>query len=407
MTSLDPNLAAVLLCLMEFSQNCVPARFTELLKSAEALRSLVPMITGVEDEGEQDIAAHAFSRASSHFNFVVRRSYSMHLLEDEDEAQTTEARLARSLATPEKRLDFLLALSGLCCATLCGDALRRNPNSLSLWVEMIQVASNYPALAAFAPPIDSDALMARYDSLVETIHKQWDEQGLRVIDLVFPLFLPRIHAGALWLKLLQEGADKATIERIRQLEHRVLHFLNSTSGERWILQPYKHILPTDSLRGILNELLSRDLQLEAESDDSDRWIEKIFPLRRPAFRVTEGRIRKHHYVILFPVPSYFITEDDERLFKAAADHPLQFIRDHLKDLPRSVGTREVERHVARIEDLQNDEKLAAWSKTLAVGMTANAIAVALCNSFEWPSEVRPFITTFVSSLVLLFRRNSH
>lgn len=407
MTNEDPTtLAAVLASLMEFSRNCIPGRFTELLMFAELLRSIATVVLRLEDEDELDAAALAFHQASQHFAAVVLESHSMYLLEDEAGAAVGAAQLERALAPPLRRANFLLALSGVCLASLCGDALRRNRVSLSLWEPMIAVASTYPAVGCLAPTIDPDWVISAYDGFVGELHKNFEREGFEIIDLELPLHLLRVHAGALWLKLVQSGPDSATIERTRQLLHRALYFLQSPPDERWILQPYRRIGPTDSLRGILNELLRRDLELRPTTNaPMHNIMEEIFPNQHFVCHLTEGRIRKRQYVILFPASRYFIAEKDERLFKSAAEHPLQWVRDHLGDIPRSLGVQQVRKEVARMEDLQNDENLEAWTKTVAVGMTANAISVALCNSLQLPSEARAFITVFVSSLVLLLRRD--
>lgn len=409
MTNEEPtSLTAVLDCLAEFSHNCVPAGFTGLLRSAEAVKSIATMIAWLEDEEEVDTAAVALKRALQHFDSVVRESLSMYLLEDEDGAQTTAAQLARVLATPARRGNFLLALVGLSLAAVLGDALRRNQTSLSLWEEMIVTASTYPAVACFAPPIDIDALLNQHTSDVALLYDSWESRDFKVIDLEMPLRLLRLHAGALWLKLLQNGPDKAVIERTRQRLQRALYFLQSSPGERWILQPYKLIGPTDSLRGILNELLSHDLEFWPRRDDSkDRLIEQIFPTQSFLCKLTVGRIRKREYVILFPALRYFITEKNENLFKTAAEHPLRFVRDHIEDMSKSLGAQQTKKELERIEDLQNGEKLAAWAQTVTVGLTANAVSVALCNLLGLPSEARAFITVFTGSLILLIQRRSN
>ena len=402
------NLETVLASLMEFSNNCVPDRFTVLLSSVEVLRSIVTNINRLEDEDEQEIAVGAFSDANHHFDLVVWKAHSMHLLEEEGGAQTEAAQLARALATPARRGNFLVAIGGLCQAALCGDALRRNRDSLVVWSRAISLANTHPAVAPFAPPIDPDELMSKHASDVEATYKEWEVQGFRIIDLESPLLRLQIHAGALWLKLLQDGPDKAVIEQTRQLLHRSLYFLKAPSDERWTLRPYSLIGPTDNLRAILNELLRHDLEPMPRGNDSTASLmEEIFPNNPPPYQLTEGRLRKRRYVILFPRSLYFITEPDELILRAAAEHPVKFIRDHLEDMPRSLGVLEVERRLVGIENLQNDENLATWAKTVAVGMTANAIAAAVCNSLQLPSEARAFITVFASSLVLLVRPDRH
>jgi hypothetical protein len=411
-TSQEPtDLATVLASLTDFSHRCVPGKFTELLSSSEVLNSIATMIIRLEDDDEQETAAHAFNRARMHLDSIVRRSYLMYLLEDEAGDQTKAAQLARALAIPAERANFLFALARLSEAAVCGDALRRNRDARFLWHYMLTVATNFPAMAGFAPPIDPDALMSKVASGAEAVYKRAEGRGLRLIDLDNPLAVLEEHAGALWLKLLQDGPDKAAIEQIRKLLRRALHFLQSPPGERWILQPYKSILPTDSLRGILDELLNYDLEPLSRDDLTTIFMEKSSPLT-PAFPpvgpfavfgclLTEGRFRKRKYAILFPDPQFLV---NERVEEPTAQ-PLQFIKDHLDDIPTSIGTKRVERHLARIEALQNEENLEPWLKTLAVGMTANAISLALCHSLQLPSEARAFITTFVNSLVLLVRRD--
>jgi hypothetical protein len=401
-----PVLAAVLVSLTDFGRSCVPGKFTELLSSSEVLKSIARMIILLEDEDEQETAARAFHGASRHFDFVVHQSYFMHLLEDENGDQTKAAQLARALALPERRGNVLLVLGVLCLAGLCGAALRRNRDSAFFWDTMIAVASDYPAMARLAPSIDPDAFMSKHASTIETAYRRGEAQGLRVIDLHLPLVFQTEYAYALWLELLQDGPDKAMIERIRQLLRRVLHFLQSPPIEPWILQPYKSIQPTDSLRGILDEILNYDLVDLVKSNDSmNSAMKEIYPNTPYQFLLTEGRILKRKYVIVFPGSRYFIGEHDEERFEEFAAHPLQFIKDHLDDIPRSIETKAVEKHVARIEALQNEENLEPWLKSFATVMTANAIALALCNSFQLPSEARAFITAFVSSLILLVRRN--
>ena len=391
-----------------FSHDCVPARFTQLLKNSEALHLIAEKIISLEAESERELAADSFIRgAFLHFNTTVYDSFSMRLLEDEDLKRGKVSQLAQALNTPQHRLNFLLARSCLCEAALCGHLLQRNRESLSLWSEMVDISSRHPSLSSFAPPLpDPDILLRRFTDRAEQSYRQIEEQGLSIVDIEGPFYRSLVEAGFIWLKLVQEGSDRVLIERARRLVHKVLYFLQSPPGERWILQPYRFIQPTDSLREILNEILRHHLETPHFLNDPD--FVKFFPTTDSCFVLTEGRIRKRRYFVTFPPLSCFCgKKNDSADIRDAAANALLYIRNHLDDIPQSNAATHVQMFLSRIEELQRGEDIKTASKKFGVGITANAIALAVCDSFQLPSEARGIIAVFVNALMPLLWRGSN
>lgn len=384
------------IALLAFRNECVPGRFTELLRWLDRLRGIAENIAQLGDENEQLRAIIAFNTAHIHFQAVVRQSYSMYLLEDEDGASTDAGRLARALASPANRETLLLATTWLCSVALCSSGLRRSRDSRILWEGVIE-ASIFPAAAKIAPPIDAEELINKWADEHKSYCRELEADGSKVIDLSFPPGFAAFHAGALILKLLQDGPDKALTDRARHLAVRALHFLQAPAIDSWMVQGYKEIRENDSLRAILDELLGYELE-------PVNGVQLIFRGKPRIYTLTKDS--KRRYVILLPQADYFFSEPERALYDAFDTDPIQFIRNHLDEIPRSIRVQAIERKLAQIRDLQNEETITTFTKALITEVTASAIAYSLCASFNLPPEARDVIAVVVAPLIELARRKS-
>ncbi len=185
--------------------------------------------------------------------------------------------------------------------------------------------------------------------------------------------------------------------RARDLAVLALHFLQAPAIDGWEIQEFKKIRENDSLRAILEVLLNYDL----EEDNPQIVLPGIVR------KCTLTKDPKHTYAILLPQPHYFLTED----FEAISLHhfqmdPSNFIREHLDNLPRSIRVQSIHRNLQQIRDLQNNEKIASFGKSLATEVTASAVSYGICTAFNLPPESREIISVVIGPLIDLARRKS-
>jgi hypothetical protein len=323
--------------------------------------------------------------------------------------------LDRALENQDHRLACIVAVCRLAEATACLVGIRNFPNYHFPWVQIFELLLECPIFAALFQDID----LAKWEAIKRDYEKCFaslaESSGFRRIEIKHCCLALIYEAGALWSDSLTRGLDKDKLEECAIRMKRVLNFLTMPAQERWILQELRSIGSTDSMQGVLKEVLRYDLRRVAESDNLDPA--KIGQFGGPALDLpanvlvlTQGWLHKQKYLVTVPDLTFFVDRLSSIALEEATENPIEFLRSHWRDVSRSLKVKHCQQQLLRIESARIDTQFRHTMEHVMANLAGETFAYAISSSVGTSPEVSIFIAGcfgIVVDVMMGLRKGEH
>ena len=390
---LEPKLDAI-------ADKCRPQLFLGFASTARDFISIASSLCRFEDEWEFEKAFSRLVGLFVQFHASLHQAFDMGLLVSVDETTRPSSRelreLDRALEHPDRRFWCLITVSQLAQATACLIGTRRFPAYAPPWPIMFHLLFDEPALAGIFQGVDLAKWVPLRGDAEERFARMAESAGFQRIGIRSSCEALFYEAGELWFDSLTRGIDAEKVKECAGRMGRLVVFLTLPAQERWILQEFRAIGPTDSLQSVLQEIMRHDVRVASDSDGLD--LEKLGQYARgldgmPAdvLLLTHGWIKKHKYVVSLPDFQYFIPQLSAAAFEEARSNPVDFLRRHWKDAPKSVVVQHRQRWRTKIDSAAVDAKFRGTMEHVLANLAGEAFAYAVSSSVGTSPEASIFI----------------
>jgi hypothetical protein len=106
---------------------------------------------------------------------------------------------------------------------------------------------------------------------------------------------------------------------------------------------------------------------------------------------TQGWLNKQKYLVTLPDLSYFVDRLSSVAFEKATTDPIEFLRTHWRDAPRSVKAEHCRQQLLRIESATVDARFRQTMEHVMANLAGETFAYAISSSVGTSPEVSIFI----------------
>jgi hypothetical protein len=150
------------------------------------------------------------------------------------------------------------------------------------------------------------------------------------------------------------------------------------------------------MQAVLKEIVQYDLRRVVDSDNLDQdkvgeYYERESELPPNVLVLTHGWLRKQKYLLILPDPSYFVERMSSAALEEATADPIDFLRTHWRDGPRSVMVDHCRQRLQRIERATRDVKFRRTMEHVMANLAGETFALAVSSSVGTSPEVSIFI----------------
>jgi hypothetical protein len=112
-----------------------------------------------------------------------------------------------------------------------------------------------------------------------------------------------------------------------------------------------------------------------------------------------GIIQRKRYLVILPQLAYLSRTVNSDDLNAWQSDPLQFLKQHIGDIPDSVAVDNVRLRLERVRFLQIDLEAQQFALNVMNHATAEGLALVACRTVGLPNEVSIFLTPIIEPLI--------
>jgi len=412
LSAISGRLAAIF---ADITSSCEPAGFLRLVQTSQQFISAVDALGDIQDEGEFHLAFSRFIGLQLRFHAAFQQSYDMGLLGHIDESSSASCapqelkELDRALTTSHRRVELIAVVCRFAETLAWRVGIHKFPNLLLPWGQMFALVLDRPILAAVVGKVDFD----KWDHL----RNQAENRGRAIfeacnyekIDILGSVNRIVEEAGRLWLHALAGGTDAGELIACANHLRRLVSFLTLPTQERWIIQGFHTIGPTDSAEAIFSEVLRYDPRPLIASDPLLPQLQEAgftAPVSGiPLLSIAVGGVfRKRRYVVDCPSLAFFVSRLSAVAIEQVTADPVSFLRSHYRQIPDSLAVQTHQQYLTRVESYIRDATFKETIGEFAADLSGEVSTMLIAHVLGASPEISALIGASFGATVHVIKK---